>query len=384
MADAKEIEADAERVENVNPRDAVNDDVRAAIASLTGGDEPPVVAATEGAPEVVAEPAPAAVTKPDHPTDPNRYLDGTFKAKVAAPADAAPAKAAAPDPTKSPPPEDPTKASAAPSTAVAPPVSWAADAKAGWASLPPAIQNAVLKREREASDGFRQYSEQTKAYERALAPVAKEAQRFGLSIDDATKRLVDGHVFLETQPAQAILWLAQKHGLNLAELAANPPAPQMPARTEAIVPPQVLEQVSSLEQRFNQFFADQNATAVDAFAADPKNAHYGAVEEQLPNVMRMLKAENPALTGVPLLQAAYERAIWLNQDVREKIIAERQAQTQQQTTQKLAAKAAQASRAAVSVRGSGGDLRPPPKPNGAAGNHVTDDVRAAIEQLRAH
>lgn len=393
MADAEiDTEVAAAPVEHVNPRDAVNDDVRAAIASLTAGaEDPPKVETTEQ--ETVAAPEPAAQVERA------RGPDGKFLSKATEPTkDAAPAKAAAPDP-KLPATDNAAKVSAPASKPFAPPAGWAADGRQAWATLeaalptlPPAVQAALsaihaaaLKRDEAADAGFAQYSERTKAYERALAPIAQEAQRRGLSTEDGIKRLLDGETFFRTRPAEAIMWLAQQHGLNLAELAANPPAaPQAPARTEAIVPPQVLEQVSSLEQRFNQFFADQNARAVDTFAADPKNAHYAAVEDQLPDIMRELKAVNPALSGVPLLQAAYDRAIWLNQDVREKIFAERQAQTQQQQTQKVAAKAAQASRAAVSVKGSSADLRPPPKPNGAAGNHVTDDVRAAIEQLRAH
>ena len=346
----------------LNERDAVNEDVRAAIATLKGEETPTEPSETET--------PPAAAKTEDRP----RAADGKF-----APKDVAPAKAAAPAP-QSPPAEEPTKVSAGPSTASgAPPVSWAADAKQAWTALSPAIQTAVLKREQEVSAGFRQYSEKTSAYERALAPVAQEAQRFGLSTEDGIKRLLDGQRFLETQPAQAILWLAQKHGLNLAELATNPPAPQTPVRSEAI-PPQFVQHVSSLEERINGILMDQNMSAVQQFAE--KNAHYATVEDQLPGLMRELTAANPALRGVPLLQAAYDRAIWLNPDVRTAMIAEQQTQATQTAATRVQEKSRASTRAAVSVKGSSGDSRPPPKPamNGA---HVTDDVRAAIEQLRA-
>lgn len=359
----------------VSDRDAVNDDVRAAIAQLSG-DEPVAAEIPEplAGTATVTEPA-AAPAK-----DATRGPDGKFLPKAAS--EAAPAKAA-PD-TKLPAPEDPTKASTEPSkAAVAPPVSWAADAKAQWAALPPAIQQAVLKRETEASNGFAQYSEKTKAYERALAPLAQEAQRRGLSVEDGIQRLLDGERFLLQQPAQAILWLAQKHGLNLTELASNPPAPQTPVRSEAI-PPEFMRHVSSLEDRLNGFFMDQNMSAVQQFAADPKNAHYADVEDQLPGIMQMMAAQDPSLKGVPLLQKAYEHAVWLNPDVRDRLIAERAAQTQQQATQKVAQKASQATRAAVSIKGAGGDAKPPPpKTTNGSGGSVYDDVRAAIAQHSA-
>lgn len=363
-----ETDKTAEVVEALNPRDAVNDDVRAAISSLRE-DTPAEI------PETAKPPASEAAPEPDK--GPVRGPDGKFAPKST---EAAPVKAA-PD-TKLPPTEDVTKASAQPSTAGAPPVSWAADAKQAWASLPPAIQTAVLKREQEASDGFRRYSEQTKTYERALAPVAQEAQKYGFNIEDATKRLIDGHRFLEQQPAQAILWLAQKHGLDLAQLASNPPAPQMPVRSEAAVSPEFIQHVSSLEERLNGFLMDQNMSAVQQFAE--KNAHYADVEDQLPNLMRELTVADPSLKGVPLLQAAYDRAIWLNSDVRDKLISERTAQTQQASTQKVAAKAQQAGRAAISIKGSSADTRAPVKTPAMNGNgSAYDDVRAAIAQLRS-
>ncbi len=366
---------EAERPEPETERDAINDSVRDAIASLKGeAPELPLELAAPDAPIVAADAPPTA--KADHPTDPKRYVDGSFKpSKV----EAAPATKAAPAP-KLPTAENTTEASPAPSKVSAPPVSWSADAKQAWATLSPAVQAAALKREEEVSNGLRQYSEQTKQYERVLSPIAQEAQRFGLPVDQAVQRLMDGHRFLETQPVQAVLWLAQKHSLNLAEIAANPPAPQ-PARSEPSIPPQFIQHVSSLEERLNGILMDQNMSALDQFAA--KNPHYADVEDQLPGVMRELTAANPGMKGVPLLQAAYDRAIWLNEGVREKMWAERSGQTQQTATQKVAEKSARATRAAVSVKGSSADTRPPPRQQQNGAGHVTDDVRAAIEQLRA-
>jgi hypothetical protein len=359
-----------------HPRDEVNDDVRSAIASLKGDAPEPVEA-----PEEEVEPeAPELEAKAD---DRPRGPDGKFLPKEAAPEitkDAAPEKAAAPEPKITPPTEDVAKASAPqPSTAaVAPPVSWAADAKAQWASLPPAIQQAVLKRETEASNGFAQYSEKVRSYEQALAPLAQEAQRRGLSVSDGIQRLLDGERFLAAQPEQAILWLAQKNGIDLAQLASNPPAPQQQARTEpshATVDPRV----SQLEERLNTILMDQNMGVVQSFAA--ANPHYAKVEDQLPAIMSQLKAVEPTLTGQALLQRAYDQAIWLNPDVRAELIAAQQQQSQQQQVQKVAAKAAQASRAAVSIKGSSAGAAPPPKKESTG--DVYDDVRAAIAQHRA-
>ncbi len=382
-----------EHEEPVTERDAVNDAVRDAITSLkSDAPELPLEPEAPDAPEIAADAPPPAASKEDHPTDPLRFKDGTFKS---AKTDAAPAKAAAPQP-KSPATDNTAKASEAVSKPTfAPPAGWAADAKTAWTALqaamptlPPAVQSALgaihaaaVKRDEAADAGFRQYSEKTKAYERLFAPLEQESQRRGMSASDGLQRLLDGEIFFRTQPAQAVLWLAKEHGLNLAEIAANPPAPQ--AVREPTIPPQFVQHVSSLEERLNGMLMDQNMSALDQFSADPKNAHYADVEDQLPGIMRELASANPGMKGVPLLQAAYERAIWLNEDVREKIWADRQAQTTQAATQKVAEKSARATRAAVSVKGSSGDTRPPPRTQQNGAGHVTDDVRAAIDQLRA-
>jgi hypothetical protein len=251
-----------------------------------------------------------------------------------------------------------------------------------WATLPPAVQTAALKREEEVSRGFRQYSEQVKRYETAISPIAQAAQRHGIQTEEGIQRLIAAQDFLERDPRGAIAWLAQSYKVDLSDIAANPPAPQ-PARSEPSIPPQFVQHVSSLEERLNGILMDQNMSALEQFSADPKNAHYTDVEDQLPGIMRELAAANPGMKGVQLLSAAYDRAIWLNPDVRSKMIAEQTAQTQQTATQKIAEKSARAARAAVSVKGSSADTRPPPKAQQNGAGHVTDDVRAALEQLRA-
>ena len=362
MADPEVIEEVAGALseapaEIVDHRDDVHNDVAAAIASLKGEPEP-------ASDEVSTDPVKTVARGPD----------GKF-----APKEAAPEAAAAPD-QKLAPAEDVTKASAQPSQAVAPPVSWAPDAKQAWASLSPAVQNAVLKREQEASSGIRQYSEQTKRYEQALAPVAQEAQRRGLTTEDGIQRLMDGQRFLETQPAQAILWLAQRNGIDLAELASNPPAIQQQARPDPVIA-QVSQTVQTLEQRLQQYEFNANLTVAQQFAAS--KPHYADVEEQLPDFIREVQRIDPSLSGVELLEKAYERAIWLNPDVRAKVQAAEREAAEKARVATVQAKATQATKAAVSVKGSSANAAPARKPEATTSGDAYDDVRQAIHQLRA-
>lgn len=348
--------------EVVAPRDEVNNDVRAAIESLRN-DAPAETA------ELVAE-------KPA--VERARAPDGKFVAEPIK--DAAPVKAAAP--TISPPVDNTAKASEQqqPNAANAPPVSWAADVKQLWPSLPPAIQAAVLKREAEVSSGFRQKSEEVRQYQSALAPVAEAARARGITVDQGVQSLMAAQQFLERDPAGAIAWLAQTHGVDLADLASNPPAPQQQTRSDPVYT-QLAQTVSQLQEQIQTQVFEKNLGAVESFAG--KHPHWADVEDQIPALMQELRAGNANLQGAALLEAAYDRAVWLNPEVRNKVIFEQQAEAAKAQTAQLQQKAAQANRAAVSVKGSTADTRPPRKPDLNGAGTVHDDVRAAIEQLRA-
>lgn len=371
MADQVEEVAEA-LTAPVDYREDVNNDVAAAIASLKGDTDPPESRAVPESPEEVAASGDAGQEGKAETVDGRpRAPDGKFLPK-----DSAAEVAAQP---KLPPAEDVTKASAQPSQAVTPPVSWAAEAKQAWASIPPAVQQAVLKREQEASNGIRQYSEKVAHYEQALAPIAQEATRRGMSPDDAIKRLIDGNTFLETQPAQAILWLAQKNGLDLNELASNPPAFQQQARPDPVIS-QVSHTVQTLEQRLAQIEFGNNLTLAQQFAAS--KPYYADVEEQLPDFIKEVQRIDPSLTGIALLEKAYERAIWLNPDVRSKVQAAERETAEKARLATVQAKATQASKAAVSVKGSSATAAPP-RQAASSGGDIYDDVRAAIRQVSA-
>lgn len=370
--------------EITNNRDEINNDVRAALMQLKG--ETVEKAET---PDEIGEPP--ETEKPEKAAKP-RDEEGKF-AKAAKPdkeSTAAPEPAAVE--TKSPPAET-AKASTEPSTAaVAPPVSWAADAKAGWSAVPPAIQNAVLKREAEVSAGFRQKSEESRQYEAVLSPIAEAAKRNGIQVDEGVKRLVAANDFLERDAPSAIMWLAKSYGVDLTALVSNPPAPQ-PQRFVDPMVPQLNQKLSSLEGQLNGFLQKQTLGVVESFAQSPEHPHYSAVENQLLKIIPLVQQENPGFSQAEVLQEAYEQAIWLNRDVRSAMLAEQTAAAEKANSDKLAdtertriaavtAKAGKSAKAAVSIKGSSTGAAATPKAVVNGSGDVYDDVRSAMRQLR--
>lgn len=357
--------------EPVSQREDVHNDVAAAIQQLKGKTEP-----GPEAPPVDDQPAPIEA-KADHPNDPNRYADGTFKPTKT---EAAPDKAAPVDP-KSASTDTTTKASApAPTPGDAPPAGWTPDAKAEWSNLSPALKAAVLKRENEIAEGGRQWSEEKRRYQATLAPLVQETQRLGIAPEQGLNALLQAHHMLTRDPASAIAELAQRYGVDLANLASNPPAPQAQSRFDPMVS-HLTQTVSALESQLNGFLQNQTLGIVERFAQD--KPHYAAVENDIARLIPVIQQAHPGLSPSDVLEKAYEQAIWVNPDVRAQLIADERAKQEQQQAEALKAKAAQAAKAAVSIKGSSNGARTAPKIDPTIADETPyDTVRRTIAELR--
>lgn len=349
--------------EPVSQADDVRNDVAEAIKSLKAKSEP---VQEDDAP---ADDHPEPEAKDERP----RAADGKFIPKAeAAPKEAAPAE------PKLPPVDNTAKPSTEqPSTAVvAAPVSWAADVKAVWPTLPPAVQQAVAKREAEMAAGGRQWSEEKRRYEATLAPLVQETQRLGIDPQQGLNALLEAHRKLNRDPASAIAQLAQQYGVDLATLASNPPAHQ-PQQFDPMVS-QLTNHVTRLESQLQGFLQTQTLSVVEQFAQD--HPHYAAVEAEIAELIPSVQRANPGLSPSDVLSKAYERAIWLNPEVRSQLIQEQTAP--QAKVASLAEKQQKSAKAAVSIKASSNGASAPKAQPVASGGSVYDDVRAAIHQLR--
>lgn len=284
-----------------------------------------------------------------------RSSDGKFasdKPTVEAPAQAAPVEKelASTDAVAKAPAEQTS------SSVSGPPVGWTPDAKALWGQLPPAIHAAVLKREEEASQGGRQWSEQRQTYERMLAPLAQESQRRGMTTEQGIQRLLDGERFLSQQPVEAIKWLAQKNGLDLATLAGPPVASDASSTYQPDVRTLIQQEVGpiihEIRERINAEQA-QKMSSMDRLVADfsAKKEHFSTVQDHIATLIPMIKASNPALTGEQVLDMAYDQAVYANPTTRASLLHAQIADAEAKRKQEAATHAANARKAASSVTG---------------------------------
>lgn len=320
--------------------------------------EPPVEAAPVEATETPAEAEPVA-------DGPARGPDGKFISKTVEAPDAA-------TPAANPAESAPTPAAAETPSA---PASWTADERAHWATLPPATQAAILRRESEVSKGFEERASKLKAYEpveQVLGPRRQQLVAAYGSEGAALQQLFQLSDFARDNPRGFMEWFARERGLDLGALAApqeavDPNDPLAAIKAE-------LDQLKAHTQAQTQ--AQQNAQraqlvqTVEQFKASGKAPHFEEVRQD----MAKLATVEPNLT----IEELYDRAVYLNPTTRARILADQQAAAQAE--QEKARKAEEDRRIAetnVSTRGAVGGSPATPKSMEETMREVYDRKNAA-------
>lgn len=327
-------------------------------------------------PKPAAEPAPA----PDKPAaaapaQPGRDANGRFTPK---PAEAAPAQAAPAEGQPAPQPD----ANAAPRA----PASWTAAAKAEFASLSPAIQAEISRREQEIERGFAQQQSRLEVANRFDALVAPFKDRFaaeGIDPIQGVQRLFAAQSFLEKNPVEGLLYLARNYGVHPARLA-QAAGVQQPAQGQAQQDPRfqsLAQQVQTLQSQLSQREQAEKAqrlqstqAEIHAFSNDPANVYFHNVRDDMIGLLQSGRAQD--------LKTAYDMAVWANPETRALLQADtvKKAEAERLNAQRQQTNGAR--RAAGSVTGS-------PTPGAgpaAAGNpnaSIRDELKASFAAHRA-
>lgn len=304
-----------------------------------------------------------------------RGPDGKFVEKPKA--EAAPSAAPAPEISDQPQEAKPeATASTPPATA---PTSWSQDAKAAWASLSPAVQKAVLKREEEASTGIKSYADKLKSVETLQSVIGPRAQSLAAQYGTPEKgleTLFQLSDFASNDPAGFVRWFAQQRGLPLDQLAYQQPTQNAPVDPNLAATQQRLGQLEALlvsQQRAEQErqTAELNSR-IEAFKSDPKNAHFEELRQDMARLIQGGLASD--------LPDAYEKAMWANPTVRAKVIESQRAQeeaTRKAEAEKKAAEARKAAAINVATKGTVGASPSTPKSKEQLMSEVYDRLHSS-------
>lgn len=218
------------------------------------------------------------------------------------------------------------------------PKSWGAKRAAVWDQIPPEARAVVAQREAEMARGVERF--------RDLTPYAEMAEKNGLSLSAVLSNYVQAEQKLAQDPVEGLRHICQKLGFDpvqvgkkLAGEAARAGEPQVPEYRDPRVDDLIAERQREAERaRRDEFSRVEKETK--AFFDDKKTYPYAS---DVADVMAKWILERRKLGDEPTLRSAYEAAIWLHPDTREKLISERSASTVS-TTAKAATRAASASK----------------------------------------
>lgn len=328
----------------------MSDDLRETIAAAMAGDDAP-------APSPAPEPTPEAndAPAPEAETGPARDEAGRFAPKSNEPTTEAP--------------QEPETPGAEP---IRPPASWSAQAKSDFATLPPHIQQEVIKRERDIEKGLGKRASELKRWEpldQVIAPHRERWQSHGVDEATAIGQLIAADAYLRRDAASAIRDLAQAYGLDIRTLAQQPsgqPDPLQPLFGRI----QTLEQqLAAQAETARQAEQAQVSKAIEAFKKDA--TYFEEVKDAMAVLIQNGMANGD--TYEARLKDAYDRATWANPDIRA-LIQKDQSRAQQDLVAERE-KAAKAKAAGGSLNGSS---------NGAAVDGpaptLRDEIRRSMNQ----
>jgi hypothetical protein len=310
---------------------------------------------------------------------------------------------------------------AAPAAAALPvPAAWAKEAKAEWEKLPPAVQQAVTKREEDVKKGVDELKGKYADLDQALAPHIPVIRQHGHTPAQAVQQMFSWFQALSAnpdaafpalqksfnwQPKVAAAAAAAQPGTAAPAVGADgkPVAPAAAAQPEA-VSPAVQQYIDGIRQellQLKQGVGQQLGTMQQSFAAQQEaktqeilgnwakdKPHF----EKVRGVMAQLIQSGavPLKEGRVDLDGAYEKAVRLNDEIWQQTQADAQAKAAADLKAKADAKkkadeaaAAGAKKAAVSLTPTAPGSAPAQQGKAKKKQSVRESLMSAIDEVRA-
>jgi len=233
---------------------------------------------------------------------------------------------------------------------------WPDEVKEKFAKLPPELQDVAVRVQKDMQADYTRRIQGIKDITDALEPIREECVMNGVSYGQAIRKMVAAHERLLKQPREAALELLAIYGIDPRTLLEQPAG-------EADLPAPVAQKIQNLEAQVQQGAAflqqQQMMTVQQQIDAFKKNAEFFDEVEQ--DMVAMVNQFQAAGMPPPPLQELYDRAVWTNPQVREKMLAKQRMGDVEEKVEKRKQRAAKAKVASKSVRGS---AAPVPDVNG--------------------
>ena len=248
------------------------------------------------------------------------------------------------------------------------PTSWSPKVREQWGKLSEDVRKEIVRREEASVQGVRKLQEEfqpVRQFAEQLSPFIQEARHLGADPTQYIANVMVAERQLRSQDPNekfnALLNIADTYGIPLRQYLGGK---QVPTQSAPAIPAAVQQELQAMRQWREQEQAQQLQSQIDEFS---KGAEFF---EDVRNDMAVLLESGAAKD----LKEAYDKAVWINPEVREVMLA-REAEGKK----KAAANQRRAKASSVSVEGADN------KPGVEVDLPDDDDSTAAIirEQFKA-
>lgn len=270
--------------------------------------------------------------------------------------------------------------------AIDPPVSWTADQKEKFLTLPRDTQEYIAERERQREKHFHQTQQKYASLDRAAGEYRDFIQNAYGDEGKAVKTALAWLKQANENPIDTIRELMQARGIDPRMLAAigqnvgpqDPHLRQMASELQMLKERELQREQALREQaeREQEQTIQQLNQEVETFATAKdsegrlKHPHVADLVREMETFIPMLRADNPNLSTQELLEKAYTKAMRAN----DKTFETYQKQLEQQKQRELTERAKKAKKAGSSVTGA---------PGGGKLGAADTSIRGLIDAARA-
>jgi hypothetical protein len=198
------------------------------------------------------------------------------------------------------------------------PKAWKKEMEAHWAKLSPEVHEYVYTREGDVSRGIQGYKTGHDAWNSVIGPHQEVLQQYpDVNPVSLLQNLMQSHLTLVQGNAEQKRTIAKQlleaYGIDLTD--PQPGQPGIPDLSQYLAP--IQKELQSLKQDRAQERQAEAMKVVEAFFKDPANEFANDVQSEILHLVRTGAAAD--------LKSAYEQAVWLNPEVRAKMIAKQAA-----------------------------------------------------------
>ena len=268
---------------------------------------------------------------------------------------------------------------------MAAPNHWPKDFAAKFEALEAPAQHMFMERYKDLEGDYTRktqeiakYKKRNEAFDEIMQPFKGDFERAGMDEVGAVRQLLAAHDYLRKDPQNAIAWLANQYGVDMAAIGNDPAAEdefadpqvkqlqQQVAQLTGFIQNQQTQQQSQVQQS-TQSLIDQFAAETDA-NGNPKHPHFDRVRGVMGSLISSENAKD--------LATAYEMAVYADPELRQaQVKAMAAAQSQDNVKTEAVKKAKKAARS--KVRGSASPAAPALPANAS----IRDTIQASIRQL---